>query len=97
MVVLYKRSKNKKFQRLVRSVIVLPFIRLSELQGTVDCLRTWSFETKKEEEYKQKLLNYIQSYWIDGVFPPQVWNCLERDGDYTNNNQEGHNSGNYIY
>ena len=37
-------------------------------------------------------MEYIDSYWVNGVFPPFVWSTWKRTGDYTNNNQEGFNS-----
>ena len=43
-------------------------------------------------EFKEKFLNHIQEYWVDGVYPPQVWNCFRRRVDLTNDNNESHNN-----
>ena len=37
-------------------------------------------------------IEYIRTYWINGCYPPQVWNCWSRSEDLTNNNQEGYNA-----
>ena len=50
-----------------------------------------NFEDSEGEKFKEYMLNYIQTYWIDGPFPPHIWNCWDRSVDLTNNNQEGYN------
>ena len=85
-------NKSKKFKKFIRCVTALPFVKLSKLQATVDWLRNWNFNTTEEEDFKDFMVDYIQDYWLDGVFPPPIWNCRNRQGGYTNNPHEGFNS-----
>ena len=43
------------------------------------------------EEKKFLLLQYFHDTWIEGNYPPELWNCYERDSDNTNNSQEAYN------
>ena len=42
--------------------------------------------------FKTKFINYIDNYWMNGCYPPQVWSTWSRSDEFTNNNQEGFNS-----
>ena len=46
----------------------------------------------RKRHLKGKMLTYVKEYWINGVIPPQVWNCFHRKVDLTNNNNESHNN-----
>jgi hypothetical protein len=89
MVSAYK--SNNDFSKLVRRCISLPFVRLNELQDTVDQLRDVDFEEEEINEMKEEFMEYIQSTWIDGQYPPHTWNCFGRNNENTNNNIERYN------
>ena len=69
----------------------LPFVRLNDLQETVDHLREDKMVDEGQNDFKDSFLNYIQSEWIDGKFPPHTWNCNGRNNENTNNNIERYN------
>ena len=65
---------------------------LGDLEIGVKWLRdNVNFEDEEEALFKEYFMEYIDSYWVNGVFPPFVWSTWKRTGDYTNNNQEGFN------
>ena len=82
---------NLKFKQFIRQCISLPMVRLEELQDTIDELRREDFEDSEHNNLKEEFLNYIQTVWVDGVYPPQTWNCFRRKDDNTNNSQEAYN------
>ena len=49
-------------------------------------------ESVEKEAFKDKFIGYVRDYWVNGVIPPQVWNCFHRKVDLTNNNNESHNN-----
>ena len=51
------------------------------------CFEGSSFDDNEVLEFQEYLVNYIEDYWINGVFPPRVWSAWDRD-DATNNNSE---------
>ena len=72
-------------------------MKLNDLQESMDLLRAYKFKSSwgKEvdlDKFKDCLLDYVQDYWIDGPFPPHIWNVFNRHCDLTNNNQESHNN-----
>ena len=50
------------------------------------------FIDEKLDAFKEDFICYIETYWVNGCFPPFVWNTWGRKDDYTNNNQKGFNS-----
>ena len=91
----YLSDNDQEFKLFIQCVLSLPHVPVEDVQDTLDILRAkdWEFgESNEKFEFKEKFLNYIQEYWVDGVYPPQVWNCFRRKVDLTNNNNEAHNS-----
>ena len=84
-------EKDLIFKEFVRSCISLPMIKLDELQDTIDELRGQNFDDEEKNKKRDQFLDYIQTVWVDGVYPPQTWNCFRRTDDNTNNSQEAYN------
>ena len=89
MVSVYK--SNDDFGKLVRRCISLPFVKLNEIQETVDQLRDTEINDETVDDMKNEFLDYIQQTWLDGPYPPQTWNCHGRNNENTNNNLERYN------
>ena len=85
-------DENIEFRIFIKKAIALAHLPLADLEDGVDHLKSVQFEDEKVGEFQNYLCSYIEEYWINGLFPPQVWNCFERLEDLTNNNQEGFNS-----
>ena len=83
---------NVEFRDFVKSAIALAHLPLTDLEEGVEYLKSVQFDDDKCKEFQNYLCTYIEEYWINGPFPPQVWNCFKRTEDLTNNNQEGFNS-----
>ena len=91
----YLADNDSEFKLLVKCILSLPHVPLNDVADTLDILskREWNFnESIEKEDFKNKFLGYVKDYWLDGVIPPQVWNCFHRKVDLTNNNNESHNN-----
>lgn len=83
-------KNNKKFKKFIQSVRALAYLPLTDIQSAIDTeLKGWSFEDERVENFKNLMIDYIQDYWVDGVFPPRVWNVWKHTDDATNNQNEG--------
>ena len=89
MVSTYK--SNESFSKLVRRCISLPFVRLNEIQDTIDQLRAVDMDDTDVEDMKTEFLQYVQDTWVDGTYPPHTWNCHGRNNENTNNVLERYN------
>ena len=70
----------------------LAHLPLNDLEAGIEWIQeNYNFEDTKGDKFKEYMLNDIKTYWVDGPFPPPIWNCWERSVDLTNNNQEGFN------
>ena len=86
-------DENPEFRKFIKQAIGLSSLPLSDIEIGFNWLKdNVHFDDEKEESFKDEFLNYIDTYWINGCFPPFVWNTWKRTEDYTNNNQEGFNS-----
>ena len=86
-------DNNPEFRRFIKQAVALSSLPLADLEAGMQHLKdNFIFEDAKEESFKQEFLAYIDTYWINGCFPPHVWSTWKRTGDFTNNNQEGYNS-----
>ena len=86
-----KDKNDKEIGKFVIKCGALPFVRLNDLQETVDHLREDKMVDEGQNDFKDSFLNYIQSEWIDEKFPPHTWNCNGRNNENTNNNIERYN------
>ena len=75
---------DSKFKSFVRCVAALPFLPLTELESTVKELKNWKLASKEQELFRDQFMEYIESYWMNGSFPPKVWNCWRKSRN-TNN------------
>ena len=74
-------DENPEFRKFIKQAVGLSSLPLGDLEIGVKWLRdNVNFEDK---EY---FIEYIDSYWVNGVFPPFVWSTWKQTGDYTNNN-----------
>lgn len=71
-------EQDEKFREFVRSCILLPMLKLEELQDAIDELKTIDFQDEIKNRNKEEFMNYIQDVWVDGLFPPQTWCCFSR-------------------
>ena len=86
-------DENPEFWKFIKQAVGLSSLPLGDLEIGVKWLRdNVNFEDEEEALFKEYFMEYIDSYWVNGVFPPFVWSTWKRTGDYTNNNQEGFNS-----
>ena len=91
----YLNDNDEEFKLLIKCILSLPHVPLNDVQETLDILgnREWDFnESVEKEAFKEKFLGYVRDFWVNGVIPPQVWNCFHRKVDLTNNNNESHNN-----
>ena len=40
-----------------------------------------------QEKFKAAHLDYVENFWVHGVYPPKIWNCWKKKHN-TNNHQE---------
>ena len=86
-------EENFELQKFVKQSIGLSALPLGDLEIGVQWLKdNVLFDDEKLDGFKGDFLSYIETYWVNGCFPPFVWNTWGRTDDYTNNNQEGYNS-----
>ena len=91
----YLSDDDQQFKLLVKCVLCLPHVPVEDIQETIDLLKTkdWDFDGSEEKlAFKDKMLKYVEDFWVNGPIPPQVWNCFHRKVDLTNNNNESHNN-----
>ena len=91
----YLADNDQEFKLLVKCVLSLPHVPVEDLENTLEVLndKLWDFgESQDKHAFKEKILQYVRDYWVDGQIPPQVWNCFHRKVDLTNNNNESHNN-----
>ena len=91
----FLNESDEEFNDFVKAVLALPHMPLADLQETINIIeaKNWEFEHDEDKAaFKEKFLNHIQEYWVDGPIPPQVWNCFRRKVDLTNNNNEAYNN-----
>ena len=55
--------------------------------GSSTWMKSYEFDDEKVSDFKNSFVDYINSFWIQGCFPPRTWNTYERSEDYTNNAQ----------
>jgi hypothetical protein len=87
----YLNDNDEEFKLLIKCILSLPHVPLNDVEETLDILsnREWDFnESVEKEAFKDKFIGYVRDYWVNGVIPPQVWNCFHRKVDLTNNNNE---------
>ena len=86
-------ENNDKFRKFIKQATALSSLPLEDLQTGVDWLKdNVHFDDEEETIFKIEFFQYIETYWINGCFPPYVWSKWKRTDDYTNNNQEGYKS-----
>ena len=84
---------DKMFNQFIKESGALVHLPLEDLiDGLKHIEEKFVFKDIKGEEFKSYFIQYIRDFWINGCYPPHVWNCFERSEDMTNNNQEGFNS-----
>ena len=83
-----KYQNNEKFQEFVKLATALSTLPADKLCDGYNFLKdNFDFEDEKTQAFKVEFLKYIKEYWIEGVYPPQVWLNFQRSHDLTNNNQ----------
>ena len=72
----------------MKSAVGIAHIPKEDIEAAVEVLRRFKFDDDEVLEFQEYLVNYIEDYWINGVFPPRVWSAWHRD-DAAKNNSEG--------
>ena len=86
-------ESNPDFRQFIKRAIGLSSLPLEDLETGIQWLKdNTNFSNETEEDFKNYFIDYIETFWLNGVFPPFIWNTWTRTGDWTNNNQEGFNS-----
>ena len=86
-------EKDMKFQKFIKECGALAHLPLEDImEGFEHIDNKFVFDDEEANFFKEYFLSYIKSYWIEGCYPPQIWNCWSRSEDLTNNNQEGYNA-----
>ena len=81
------------FEQFIKECGALAHLPLEDLEKGLEHIENkYVFEDDKGNEFKDYFITYIRNYWIEGCYPPQVWNCWSRTEDLTNNHQEGYNA-----
>ena len=80
-------DNNCEFRRFVKKVVALSSLPLQDLEEGFEILNRIQLEDETANESKALLMTYIEDYWMNGCYPPFVWNTWGRTDDYTNNNQ----------
>ena len=91
----YLADNDQEFKLFIKCMLSLPHVPVEDVEDTLEILKAkeWEFgESPEKHEFKDKFLTHIYEYWVNGVYPPQVWNCFTRKVDLTNNNNESHNN-----
>ena len=82
------------FHRFIKSSFALAHLPLEDIEAGLNYLKEFELVDQDCRKFKEKVfIPYIENTWINGQFPPGIWNCNARSEDSnTNNNQEGYNS-----
>ena len=88
--------KYSNFQSFVRCNVALAFLPLVHLESTLEELQNWEFDKGSENfdemvKFRDVFMEYTTHQWVEGSFPPRVWNCWKKLQN-TNNIEEGYNS-----
>ena len=84
---------DPEFQKFVKEAVAIGHLPPELLETGFQHLKNdFSFDDETAKTFKEELLNYIETYWINGCYPPRAWMTFFRGEDWTNNNQEGFNS-----
>ena len=76
------------FQGFIKQCSALAHLPLADLEkGLTHIENKFNFNDKRTSEFKTHFIDYIRDFWINGCYPPSVWNCWSRSQDLTNNNQ----------
>ena len=86
-------EKDLSFQYFIKECGALAHCPLNDIEEGLRIIEAkYNFDDDEGQEFKAYFIKYIRDFWINGVFPPQIWNCWARSQDLTNNAQEGYNS-----
>ena len=87
----YGSMTDKDFRDFVRSVTAMPFLPSNQIEAAIDDLRSMALSKESESfdkicKFQEEYLDYIESTWIHGNFPPKLWNLWKKASNLTNNN-----------
>lgn len=68
--------KGRTVTETVHLILSLPFLPLTEVELTFHELRL-----RKNTERLEPLFEYIQTYWMSGIWEPKTWNVHRRVGE----------------
>ena len=86
-------DEQPDFHKFVKSTLALAHLPLEDIEKGLEYLKAFEVSDENCAQFKDEIfLPYIENTWINGPYPPSVWNCSGRSDDSnTNNNQEGFN------
>ena len=87
------KSQDPIFGTFVRALIGLPFVKISDLNRAVVNIEKIArkLSDNRCKKFAKEIIKYIKSVWINGEFPPELWNMFLHEGHRTNNICEGFN------
>ena len=56
----------------MKCTIGLAHVPLSDLDDAMKILKDFEFEDEKCTEFQNYMCTYLEEFWINGPFPPQV-------------------------
>ena len=85
-------EKFPKFGSFIRAVIGLPYTPVERLQEAMRILEKLAMSTHPTlQNFCLNLIYYLETTWISGSIPVEVWNMYDHRGVTTNNHAEAFN------
>ena len=75
---LYRAFRNKKdVIELIRNLMTLPLMDVPAIYRLFETLKKMAKRGRLQSI--DKLFEYMERYWVDGVFTPEDWSCYGYD------------------
>ena len=83
-------TSDHRVRRFIKGLMALPFVPLDQIQHALDILRADLPPPGSENRpLIDRLEQYFHRTWINGPFPPLIWNCHQNFSLRTTNHVEG--------
>ena len=90
----YSKKKNAAFANFIRACVGISFVPLNQLDNALNVLRRMGRELKEQKfrDFSKNLVDYLNTFWLNGRYSRESWNHFVHRGASTNNANEGYNS-----
>ena len=79
---------DERFRKFINERSALSFLPIEDIENGLKYLdEKYEFDDEKVSDFKNSFVDYINSFWIQGCFPPRTWNTYERSEVFTNKAQ----------